>query len=549
MKVRELVTKWGFDIDTRPIVDMQEKIQGAKDAMKEIAIKVAEAGAVLFELAHSTAEAGEKFEKLSQKTGFSVQSIQELSGAARLSGVDVDGFGHSLLLLNRRIGDARAGGAEGAKAFYQLGGGVSELVKSGASSEQIFTAVADRLSNITDEGKRGKLAMDIFGRSGAEMLPFLRKGASGIQDLRNQVVDLGGVMSGEAVAQGVEFEFSLKKTLIVITGLKNLIGGYLIPIVQDVMDKFRDWILVNKNVIKRDMVDFFKGLATFIQITWKWASALVTSFMGLVRIFGGFNNIIKFTLYTMSAFAALQIVSFLGGIAMAIVGLVSSFAALDVAMLTSQAIALAIPALIGLAIVAVGLLLEDVYQFFTGGDSVTGLLVQWFKDTFPNLTKFMGGIFEVVKFYIMAVVTAFQGWWDIMVLIGNWFATVFGPIIDYIGDKIAGFVGAIGKVAGFVGGVAGKALSVGGDVLGSLGVAGQEGLAGAGLGGLSPSSNPVTNNTTGGVQQNVSAPVQVNIHGNADPKAVGSAVSDGIQKGLDGILRQTGRNFAGGVAG
>lgn len=548
MKVRELVTKWGFEIDDKPLDRMKSKVEELKDVMKEISLKFVEAGAVLFELAHSTAEAGEKFSKLSDKTGLSVKTIQELAGAANLTGVDVDAFSQSLVIMNRKIQDARTGGAQGAKAFYQLGGGVSDLIKSGASSEEVFNAVATRLGDIADEGKRSALATEIFGRAGAANLPLLKLQASGINELRSKVEELGGVMSDEAVKQGEEFQKSLHSLMIVVTGVKNLVGGQLIPIVQDVMEKFSEWILTNKEFLKQNLTEFFKGLATFVKITWIWATKLAQAFFGLTKIFGGFNNVIKILLYSFSVFAGFQIVALIGEIAVAVVALVEGFMALSAAVAVTEAIALIIPALIGLAIVAVGLLLEDIYQFFQGNDSVIGLLAKWFQDTFPNLTKFLSGIFELVKSYVMLIITAFQGWWDIMVLIAGWFQDVFGPIIDYIANKITSFVGAIGKVAGFVGGLIGKGLNLAGEGLTALGVGAQNDLGAQGLGGLTPTDSPVTNNQGGNVNQQVSAPVSVVINGNADPHAVGSAVSQGVQQGLDGVLRPTGRAFAGGVA-
>jgi hypothetical protein len=62
--------------------------------------------------------------------------------------------------------------------------------------EDAFTLIADAIGEVPEPMRQTQLAMELFGRSGTEILPAIK---SGISDLRKEARDLGQVMSKDAV--------------------------------------------------------------------------------------------------------------------------------------------------------------------------------------------------------------------------------------------------------------------------------------------------------------------------------------------------------------
>lgn len=544
LTVRELITKWGFDVDDKPLKKMDQKIAELKSSLLVVGGAAAAAAGTLFGIAKTTADAGDHALKMSQKLGIGVEALQELTFAAKLSDVSAEQLGQSIGFLSKNLTAARDGNKEANKSFAVLGEKVRSLVASGADTDTVLGAIADRFSRMPDGAKKATIAMDIFGKAGKDLIPLLNQGSKGIEETRKRARELGVVLSEETAQASEAFNDSLTELMGAVSGVRNIIGARLIPVLTPLIQKLTDWIAVNKDLIAQDLGEIVQALGDFLKFTFKWASAVVRSALSMAKAFGGLNNILKVAVGLFALFAAFRTISALGGIAMAVLSVVKAVQGLNLALMLANAQALLIPALIGLAIIALGLIIEDVVAFFQGKDSITGRVVAWFQQAFPTLTAIIKQVFEVVKFYIMSVIAAFQMWWKWITFIASGIASVLMPVLNYLWENgLKPVLEALGKIFSFGGAVLTKVLGI----ASGAAVEGQKALASQGLGGLTPTTAPVTNNANNTTQQN-NVKVQVNVPPGTDPSMVGSAVESGIQKSLDNVLRPTQRAFAGGVA-
>lgn len=158
-------------------------------------------GTPLLLSAKQFADAGSILADASARTGASVESLSELGFAAEQSGTDFATLEGSLRKMQKLLVEA-AGGAKGANStLSDLGLTVAQLGR--LAPDKQFELLADRISRIQNPAKRTAVALEVFGKSGAQLLPLLNTGAAGIKALRLEAQRLGLTMS-TADAQAAE---------------------------------------------------------------------------------------------------------------------------------------------------------------------------------------------------------------------------------------------------------------------------------------------------------------------------------------------------------
>lgn len=192
-----------------------------------IGTAIAGSTAALIKNAGETAAYADQIDKASQKLGFTAEAYQEWDFILQHSGSSIDSVKGALIKLEK----AAEGGSE---AFAKLGINQEEFLAMG-NQEQFETAVT-ALQNVTDETERAKLAQDLFGKSYQELMPLLNTSAEATAEMKDQVHDLGGVMSNDAVKAGAQYQDSLQNLKTAFGGLKNNLMGEFLPGMSTVMD-------------------------------------------------------------------------------------------------------------------------------------------------------------------------------------------------------------------------------------------------------------------------------------------------------------------------
>ncbi len=160
----------------------------------------------VWKMATQTADAAGEIYDASQRMGISAESVQELGYAASQSGVDME----------------------------TLEQAAKNLQKSGSdlNLEQALTQIA----GITDESERAAAAQELFGKAAYDLTPLLNEGVTGIDALKQEAVDIGAVMSNDAVAGAESFGDSLEKLKASFTGFQNEVMSALLPSMGNILE-------------------------------------------------------------------------------------------------------------------------------------------------------------------------------------------------------------------------------------------------------------------------------------------------------------------------
>lgn len=397
MKLRDLFVRIGFDVNDKPIKRLETGIKTLIYSITAIGGAVIGAGTSLFALAKLTANAGDRAKKMSQSLGLTTEALQELEYAAKIGGVEQREFTTAIRQLSNSANDASLGLETYKRAYDFLGISVIGTEGKLKNTDIILAEVADKFKSMEDGAKKTAIANDLFGRSGAALIPLLNEGAAGIAKLRTEALEAGKVISDKDARASEEFNDSLTRLFAAIVGIRNQVGVGLIPVLTELITDIKKWILANKELIRSTLQNWIKRTVALLKMAYIFTKSLINGTLALIEAFGGLERVIKYVTFALAALAGGAILYGIGSIAMGIAGLTTQFISLGVAAIAAKVAVLALPLLIGVAIAALGLVIEDIIAYFKGKDSITGLIVEAFKKKYPEAIEYTKKALQDVK--------------------------------------------------------------------------------------------------------------------------------------------------------
>lgn len=230
-------------------------------AFAAIGTAIGGATTALVSNAKETANYADTVDKMSQKLGVSTEAYQEWDYVLNISGTSMQSMQTGLKTLTNKLDDAKNGSEDAAAMFEQLGLSMEDI--QNMSREEIFEAAIAGFQGMEDSAERAALANDLFGKSGQELAPLFNTTAEETARLRQEVNDLGGVMSDEAVKAGAAFKDSLTGLQTAFTGAKNSMMSEFMPSLTTVTDGLAKLVSGDKTGVN-ELTEGITGLASKI---------------------------------------------------------------------------------------------------------------------------------------------------------------------------------------------------------------------------------------------------------------------------------------------
>lgn len=386
MKIADLFAGLRIKVDNSSIKAADKAIGDLKYALTGLGIYAA--GRWFKGLIDQTVALGGQLSDMSQQLGIPTKDLQELGFAAQLSGSSLEGMSSALRILQRNAYAASKGGKEQAEGFRKLGVTLRDANGQLRPTADLLADVADAIK-VAPDTEKAALAMKAFGRQGASLVPFLNEGSEGIAKLRQEFIDLGGEIDEKSVGALEEFGDQQDKVHVAFAGLRNTITLALLPTLRELTDAFLEWFKANREWIASGLRAAVALLAAGMRILAKTLSIVFKIFKWIVDHGEALTLVI---LSVAGAFAVLRVQAFLAAlmsgksIGMLLAGwrLMASLAwaaagmSIKAAYASARAwvIANAPLLLIAATIAVVLLIIEDLYYWVTGGES---LFKDWWK--------------------------------------------------------------------------------------------------------------------------------------------------------------------------
>lgn len=159
----------------------------------------------------------EAIDHLSQRTGINAQSLQSWSVVMAQNNFQAETLTSGMRTLSRQIVDAQNPATKAAALFDQMGISITEL----GSTESTIRAVADRFKEMPDGPEKLRLAVELFGKAGLELIPVLNRGSKALDESSEAAKRFGLVLSHEQMNALTEADDAYDKLGKAIDGLKT----------------------------------------------------------------------------------------------------------------------------------------------------------------------------------------------------------------------------------------------------------------------------------------------------------------------------------------
>lgn len=390
--MKEVGKRWGA---------FNEQLRGSAALARTAAFAItAVAGSALY-ATNAYADYTSQIHDQMKVTGISAESLQGWGYVAKQSGIEANAFFSAMKIGSKNIGLAAVGQGKAKDVLRGLGIQIKDATGHIRSMDALLPEIADKIKRLKSPQLQAAAAAQIFGRSGADMLPFLLEGSAGIKVMTDRARELGLVLSNEAIAQGDELGDSMDDVKASLLGVRNTIFKELAPVLIQLARQFSDFVVRNRPQIEafaRVLADKLPGALDQIGASFAALHAIVSPFLTVL----GFLNDLFGASNLIAGLLAITVAVKVTGAIMALIPLVK---ALGVALLTTP-VGWIVAGLTALALVALAVYnnWDKVKKWFVDFiDWITPKL-EWLLGMFLKFTPQGGLLLGISK-----VVSLFRG--------------------------------------------------------------------------------------------------------------------------------------------
>jgi hypothetical protein len=450
MIIRELFAKLGLDIDKGSFTAADVLLAGVKTGLVALGgLAVAAAGG-LGVMVHDLVETASTLNDTSIALGINTDALQEIGFAAKLGGSGIEEMRGGLAILNKHLTAAKDGNEESQKAFAKLHIKIRDTNGALKTTDVVLGDVADALAKLPEGPERTARAMDLFGRSGASLLPVLSEGREGLQKLRQEARDLGLVINAETIKAGDDLGDNLDRLKLSIKGVEHEIAGAFLGEINHATEAVIEWVKANRMLIAQRIEKVIRALLPIVKL-------FVQALGVLWRVLGLVIDNWKLLAVILGSIVLAAIVANIG----AITTLIGQYIWLGIASLSAAIksaaawLAAAAPIILLSALIAIAILLfEDWITGMEGGDSILGeLWPKWKKflqdfasggsEDEPLWLQFLRFGAALLSDFDKTFKEVIAGWKLIFQDFGNWVLSILEQISGYLASKIRGSIDSI----------------------------------------------------------------------------------------------------------
>lgn len=252
---------------------VEKNLKAAGTAFLALGVAGAAATAALIKSSIDNADA---LLEQSQAYGVNIELLSAYNQGAEKAGVSSTELATGLGKLARAIDDD-------SEALARLSIQTKKSDGSLRDTSDVMEDIADRFASMPDGAQKTALAIDLLGKSGAKLIPFLNEGAAGLQRMEDNARRTGNVISLETAQAADEFNDNLTTMKQIINGVGNELAAELLPSLVELTN------IVNDEDFQDGIKDFVGFIADGVVVAAKLAEhiASVAKYAHLLRFAGG----------------------------------------------------------------------------------------------------------------------------------------------------------------------------------------------------------------------------------------------------------------------
>jgi hypothetical protein len=204
----------------------------------------------LFGLAKSAADGFGKITDASEKLGMSAKELSTWRFAFKTVGVESEAVDKAFVKLNKTMYDAATGKNKDVAALFKaMKIPLVDARGHTLRAKDALDDIAEAISKTGNEQTRIAMATALFGKSGADLLPFLIKGREGIAALREEMKKFGAGLNDSQMKALGELDDNFDYAGKAASGLATRLGATMAPALNKILTFTTEWIVANRELI------------------------------------------------------------------------------------------------------------------------------------------------------------------------------------------------------------------------------------------------------------------------------------------------------------
>lgn len=232
---------------------------------------------------------GDSLDNMAQRTGVSTDELSKLAYAAQMSDTSLEGIQTGFRKLSQSMIQAQEAGSEQAEIFKQIGVATTDSTGKLRDTNEVMEDLADVFKEMPDGAGKTALAMELLGKSGTDLIPFLNSGKDGLRELKKEAEEFGNVWSPEKSKEAAEFNDNIDRMGNVFKGLFTQIAQNLLPtfnaLIEAIVQSGKEGGILR--AVIDGLVAVFDGLNFILKPIYLGVYILTTAFATLGKVLGG----------------------------------------------------------------------------------------------------------------------------------------------------------------------------------------------------------------------------------------------------------------------
>jgi hypothetical protein len=443
--VEKFVATLGVDVEPgaqKALDDIDASLDDLISGFGKLAAAAAAAVAGLVTATTITNKHNAQLKNQADALGISADAVENYGYLLGAIGMDQENVIKSTRFLNDKMGEL----AQGAKAPETLRRAVKNLNLEFRDLQQLSPEnQMQAILSAAQSAEDGQLAMasatELLGRDAVKIVGYFRQQESSVAELLEMQARMNLQMD-EGRAGAVRMTAAMDNLDAILTSTWGLFSGLVGKALAPLVEAFNMWVATNRELIQQKVKEWAEGFGKFL--TWI-VPKVRTVIVVMTRLWQRFSQFISSTIgwerFIKIATAALAALAAIAAAA-AFLKFLDTLKKLNAAFgLLKWKILLPI-AVLGILL----LVLEDIWTFLEGGESVTGAflsalgdylgldLASPIREAWPAIKEFFGNVLEGFQFLG-------EKNFEILFTIADFFVQTFGDIARFVIDIFKNGIG------------------------------------------------------------------------------------------------------------
>jgi hypothetical protein len=197
-------------------------------------------------LVRSSINAAGALNDASKATGIHVASLQAMTQVAGEASVSQEQLLAALKKMEVNLAGLQSGAKAQTEAFGALGLSMQSL--QGLSPDEAFTKIVEAINAIQDPAMKTAAAVDIFGKSGADLIPMMDGYAASLAEVAQKQAEFGIALSDDQAAKMDAAGDAAARLGMAVEGLGNQLAIALGPattfVIEELSHAIQGWVAI-----------------------------------------------------------------------------------------------------------------------------------------------------------------------------------------------------------------------------------------------------------------------------------------------------------------